>query len=83
MSTDRGEDGDLVSPLTFPLPSLGPRLKTIRQDIYSGKGFALIRGLDPKKYTVEDLTMVYLGIQSHISDLQGRQDKKGNMLGEK
>ncbi|KEY66117.1 hypothetical protein S7711_05290 [Stachybotrys chartarum IBT 7711] len=76
----RGEDGDLVSPLTFPLPSLGPRLKTIRQDIYSGKGFALIRGLDPKKYTVEDLTMVYLGIQSHVSDLQGRQDKKGNML---
>jgi len=42
---------------------------------------AVIRGLDPKDFTVEDLTVVRLGLQSYIADLQGRQDHKGNMLG--
>jgi hypothetical protein len=54
----------------------------IRRDIYCGKGFGLVRGLDPQRYSVEDLTTIYLGMQSYVGNLQGRQDKKGNMLGE-
>ena len=65
----------------FPLPQLGQKLERVRQDIHTGRGFGVIRGLDPQKYSVEDLTMLYLGIQSYIANRNGRQDRKGNMLG--
>lgn len=76
-----GLDGDLVSRTNFPLPTLGTALDRIALDIHHGKGFAVVRGIDPKKYTVEDLTILYLGIQGYIANQRGRQDKKGNMLG--
>lgn len=76
-----GLDGDLVSPTNFPLPTLGPHLRILRQDIYNGKGFCVIRGLCPQRYSVEDLTILYLGLQSYIANQRGRQDEKGNMLG--
>ncbi|EWZ91625.1 hypothetical protein BFJ68_g10267 [Fusarium oxysporum] len=75
-----GLDGDCVSRDNFPLPTLGPRLDRIRRDVHQGKGFGVIRGLDPQKYSVEDLTVLYLGIQSYIANRHGRQDRKGNML---
>jgi len=74
------QDGDLVEPANFPLPTLGPKLKVLSQDIHYGKGFGVIRGLDPASYSVEDLTLIYLGVQSYIAEQRGRQDKRGNML---
>lgn len=50
-------------------------------DVYNGRGFSVIRGLDLTKYSVEDSTMIWLGIQGYIARQQARQDKKGNMLG--
>lgn len=75
-----GLDGDLICRENFPLPMLGKKLDTIRLDIYEGKGFGLIRGLDPQDHSSVDLTMMYLGIQSYIANSCGRQDEKGNML---
>ncbi|KAH6981422.1 hypothetical protein EDB80DRAFT_873267 [Ilyonectria destructans] len=75
-----GLDGDLVSPTNFQLPTLGPKLRILRHDIYNGKGFGVIRGLCPQRYSVEDLTILYLGLQSYIANQIGRQDEKGNML---
>ncbi|KAH7163070.1 hypothetical protein B0J13DRAFT_615672 [Dactylonectria estremocensis] len=75
-----GLDGDLVSRDNFPLPTLGPRLDQIRRDVHRGKGFGVIRGLDQQEHSVEDLTVLYLGIQSYIANRHGRQDKKGNMM---
>ncbi|KAG5974323.1 hypothetical protein E4U56_004835 [Claviceps arundinis] len=75
-------DGDLVRRNNFQLPTLEGDLNHLRHEIHDGKGFGLIRGLEPQRYSVEDLTTIYLGLQSYIADLQGRQDKKGNMLGE-
>jgi hypothetical protein len=75
-------DGDLVTPDTFPLPTVGPDvLDLMRSELHKGRGFALLRGLDSNKYSVEDLTTIYLGVQAYIANLRGRQDKKGNMLG--
>jgi len=70
-----------VSRDNFPLPTLGPKLAGASNDLHHGRGFCLIRGLDPRKFAVEDLTLVYLGVQSYIADRRGRQDGKGNMLG--
>lgn len=80
-TTALGLDGDLVSRDNFRLPTVGPKLDRIRQDIHLGKGFGVIRGLNPARHSVEDLTVLYLGLQAYIADRQGRQDKKGNMLG--
>ncbi|XWW92258.1 hypothetical protein V2A60_000181 [Cordyceps javanica] len=52
----------------------------MRHEVYNGRGFALLRGLDVNEYSVEDLTIIYLGIQCHIGSQFGRQDKKGNMM---
>ncbi|RTE68829.1 hypothetical protein BHE90_016794 [Fusarium euwallaceae] len=75
-----GLDGDFISRDNFPLPKLGLQLNKICRDVHHGKGFGLIRGLDVQKYSTEDMTLLYLGIQSYIANRHGRQDRKGNML---
>lgn len=83
VSSELGLDGDLVTRDNFPLPSLAIKLAAVRQDVHEGRGFKVIRGLNPKKYSVEDLTVLYLGIQVYVANRHGRQDKKGNMMGMK
>src|SRR5262249_47561694 len=34
-----------LGPDDFPLPTLGPRLRSILDEVLNGRGFALIRGL--------------------------------------
>ncbi|KAL4975015.1 hypothetical protein BDW66DRAFT_167438 [Aspergillus desertorum] len=75
-----GLGGHEVSQATFPLPSLGKELIKLRNDVYDGRGFAIVRGLDPDAYTMEDLTVVYLGISSYIGERRGKQDQRGSML---
>ena len=76
------QDGDLVERKTFPLPTLGPKLEEMSHDIHHGKGFGVVRGIDPTLYSVEDLALVYLGVQCYIAEQRGRQDRRGNMLGQ-
>ncbi|ORY65860.1 uncharacterized protein BCR38DRAFT_456546 [Pseudomassariella vexata] len=73
-------DGDLVTRDNFPLPTLESKLAAISHDLHDGKGFSVIRGINPNDYSVEDLTTIWLGLQAHIADEPGRQDHKGNML---
>lgn len=51
-----------------------------RNDVYEGRGFAIVRGLDPDVYALEDLTVVYLGISSYVGERRGKQDQRGSML---
>ncbi|KAI0013404.1 Clavaminate synthase-like protein [Xylariaceae sp. FL0662B] len=73
-------DGDLVSRENFPLPTLGPKLDRLSDDLYNSTGLCLIRGIKPEEYSVEDLTIIWLGIQAYIADRRGCQDHRGNML---
>ncbi|KAH9902203.1 Clavaminate synthase-like protein [Xylariomycetidae sp. FL2044] len=73
-------DGDLVNRDNFPLPTLGPKLEQLGQDLYHGKGLFVIRGVKPDDHSVEDQTIIWLGIQAYIADQRGRQDHRGNML---
>ncbi|KAL4965150.1 TauD/TfdA family dioxygenase [Aspergillus stella-maris] len=75
-----GLGGHEVSQTTFPLPSLGKTLAKVRSDVYEGRGFSIVRGLDPDAYAMEDLTVVYLGISSYIGERRGKQDQRGSML---
>ncbi|KAI0843018.1 Clavaminate synthase-like protein [Hypoxylon sp. FL0890] len=73
-------DGDLVSRANFSLPKLGSKLDELSQDIHNGKGLCVVRGINPEEYSVEDLTIIWLGIQAYIADQRGCQDHRGNML---
>ncbi|KAF3012309.1 hypothetical protein E8E14_000041, partial [Neopestalotiopsis sp. 37M] len=73
-------DGDFINSKNFSLPTLGPKLEDIRQTIYDGRGFSVIRGINPANFSIEDLTMIWLGIQTHVADQRGCQDHKGNMI---
>jgi hypothetical protein len=50
-------------------------------EVHNGKGFFVLRGLDPEKYSVEDGMVIFLGIQTYIAEQKARQDDKGNMIG--
>jgi hypothetical protein len=69
-----------VSPDSFPLPTLGSRLKTLARELTSGVGFFHIRGLDPQQYSNQTNVILYLGIAAYIGGQRGRQDEFGNML---
>ncbi|KAG7141004.1 Taurine hydroxylase-like protein SAT17 like [Verticillium longisporum] len=77
---EHGLDGNEVSQGTFPLPSLSLRLDNVCTDVYEGRGFAIVRGLNPDEYSVEDLTIVYLGLSSYVGERRGKQDQRGSML---
>lgn len=73
-------DFDNVSRQTFPLPSLGSKLEQIALDLHCGRGFSVIRGLEPRNYSVVENTIIYLGITSYIAQKRGCQDSSGNMM---
>ncbi|KAK3323758.1 hypothetical protein B0T19DRAFT_213248 [Cercophora scortea] len=71
---------DDVKQDTFPLPSLGSRLVEVSKTIHDGRGFVVLRGLNPDKYSSFDNILIYLGVTSYIAETRGLQDFDGRML---
>lgn len=65
---------------SFPLPTIQEQLVRASLDVHEGRGFAIIRGLDPCKFSAEDNAIVFLGVASYIGEQRGVQDKKGSVL---
>ncbi|ORX90130.1 Clavaminate synthase-like protein [Basidiobolus meristosporus CBS 931.73] len=60
---------------TFPLPNLGPKLKKLVEDeVVDGRGFLVVRGINPDQYSREQQVIAYAGTSAHIGKrgLQGR-----------
>ena len=64
----------------FPLPSFGPRIQSLLEDVLYGRGFALIRGLPVEDWTNRKTAMAFLGIGAHIGNLRS-QNADGHLLG--
>jgi hypothetical protein len=87
-NTDHKTDKDLPGNLgpaqvnkdTFPLPSLGARLEKVSEIIHEGRGFVILRGLQPDKYSNLDNILLYLGVTSYIAETRGMQDFDGRMI---
>ena len=65
----------------FPLPTLGPELARITDDLINGRGVVLLRGLPVGRYGKERSSIAYWGIGTHL----GRpwpQNAKGHLLGD-
>ncbi|OTA52471.1 Clavaminate synthase-like protein [Hypoxylon sp. EC38] len=73
-------DGDEVNRELFPLPSLRGRLEQCALEVHRGCGICIIRGLNPRWFSIEDNIIVLLALASYVGDQRGVQNSKGDML---
>src|SRR4029077_6106925 len=64
----------------FPLPRFGEFLAGVADDLHSGRGFLLLRGLPRERYLLDDLARIYVGLGTHIGRLIP-QSYQGELLG--
>ena len=69
-----------ITKAQFPLPSLERDLTRCRQELTSGRGVVVIRGIPVDQHSVSELELVYWGIASHLG-LAMSQSKLGDRLG--
>jgi hypothetical protein len=50
-----------ISRETFPLPTLAPVLLGLAGELYSGRGFFVLRTIPVDKYSREEIAIVYAG----------------------
>src|SRR5207245_2415624 len=59
-----------ISSDDFPLPSLGPRLHHLLDEVLSGRGFVLIQALPVERWTKREAAIAFLGIGIHLGRLR-------------
>ncbi|HEY3947567.1 TauD/TfdA family dioxygenase [Phenylobacterium sp.] len=65
----------------FPLPAFGRRLAAIHRDeVLEGRGFAVLRGLDPERLSRRENAAAFLGIGAHLGAFRP-QNAAGHILG--
>lgn len=82
LATVKAAGGTLGFPRDdFPLPTLGPVLDDMSDEIQYGRGFQVIRGLDPEHYELDDLKMIVWGIGQYLGT-GIVQNKEGDLIGQ-
>lgn len=57
-----------VTPDTFPLSiDLARRLRRITEDVYDGKGFSVLRGIDTLRYSEDTRVIMFAGLTSYVA----------------
>ena len=64
----------------FLLPTLGPKLVGIQQEVSHGRGFHLLRGLPVDRWSLETTTVVWWGIGLHWGKARSN-NKAGHLVG--
>src|SRR5690606_34327996 len=64
----------------FPLPAFSKRLAEMLAEIKDGRGFVLVRGLDDRRFTREDLPFAYWGIGAYLGE-PATQNADHHLLG--
>ena len=64
----------------FSLPTLGPRLHRLLDEVLSGRGFVLIRALPVQRWAKREAAIAFLGIGAHLGKLR-MQNADGHLLG--
>jgi len=62
----RGLRWEEVTEADFPLPGLAPLFDDIRAELEDGSGLLLLQGLDPGRYDLDTLKLLYAAIARHI-----------------
>jgi hypothetical protein len=80
-AADRPGDLAALTRADFPLPTLSARLTEIlARDVLGGRGFAVIRGLDPDSLDRRQAAAAFLGLGAHLGAARP-QNAKGHILG--
>jgi len=69
-----------IAPSQFPLPTLGPLLRSVLEDLLEGRGFVLLRGFEVERYPREAQAIAFMGLGSHLGAPRS-QNAKGHLLG--
>jgi hypothetical protein len=78
----KNSDADVISILTAtaPLPTLGPRLQLLLDEVLNGRGFVLIKGLPVERWTRREAAIAFLVIGAQVGALR-MQNAEGHLLG--
>jgi len=75
-----GQNIATLTPEQFPLPAMGPKLTSLREELIQGRGFALLRGLPIAKYNEQKAGTIFYGIGTHLGSPRS-QNAMGHTLG--
>jgi hypothetical protein len=64
----------------FPLPTLGPALDRLRDEVLNGRGFVLLRGVPVEGRPIAESAMMYWGVGTYFGTARS-QNAKGHLLG--
>ena len=76
----RGIDVVDIRAQDFPLPSWGPLLQRLREDLFEGRAFAVLRGFPVADLSPLQRCLGYFGIGSHFGTATS-QNAKGHAVG--
>lgn len=76
----KDRDIHTVTKADFPLPTLGPYLEAVRDEVVSGRGFALVRGVPVERYSTRETFIAYWGMGLYWGKASSN-NKKGHMIG--
>jgi hypothetical protein len=76
----RGRDIATIAQADFLLPTLGPVLLRLRDEVLNGRGFVLIRGLPVEPCPIAESATAYWGIGTYFGSARS-QNAKGHVLG--
>ena len=74
-----GDFADITT-ARFPLPTLGPRLTALGEELRTGRGFVLLRGLTRARFGLDGMAKALFGMGRHIGTPQP-QSWHGELLG--
>jgi len=64
----------------FPLPTLGPVLDRLRDEVLHGRGFVLVRGMPVEGRPLAESAVAYWGVGAYFGKARS-QNAKGHLLG--
>ncbi len=69
-----------LTPAQFPLPTLGPLLVSLREELLHGRGFALLRRLPVERYSRLEAATMFMGMGAYLGNARS-QNARGHVLG--
>lgn len=57
---------DAITPANFPLPALKPLFERIQDELETGRGLFLLRGLPVERHSKQDMRAMYVGLCRHL-----------------
>ncbi|MGE0715225.1 MAG: TauD/TfdA family dioxygenase, partial [Alphaproteobacteria bacterium] len=65
---------------TFPLPTFGPVMRRLREELLDGRGVVLMRGFPRERYSADEMARIYVGLGAYFGQALS-QSWQGQLLG--